>query len=66
MLNIPGLTLRLVMLDFSEWATNCYGRGGITKAEGDAILAAYKRILAPLLRYHDLKRFHTDSAFPWN
>ncbi|KAI3400649.1 hypothetical protein diail_2361 [Diaporthe ilicicola] len=67
LINAPGLTIRLVMADASEWSPP-EDREDMTKAQGDAVLTAYARILGPLARLGDdhLGRFHAQFAWPWS
>jgi hypothetical protein len=64
--NLPGLTVRLVMADASEWSPPEH-RENMTKEEGNEILKGYARILGPLARLGDidLGRFYAQFAWPW-
>lgn len=66
-INAPGLTIRLVMADASEWGAP-EDRYLMTKEQGMAVIAGYTRILQPLVRLRsddDLDRFYAQIAWPW-
>jgi hypothetical protein len=67
-LNLPALTLRLMMAGHARYPPN--GSKEITKAQGNAVLAGYLRILGPLERLgaasdNGLTRFHAEMVWPW-
>jgi hypothetical protein len=65
-LNLPGLTLRLVGAEVSDFTPDAY-RYQITVAEGDAAMESYMALLWPLRQLADggLARFYADFAWPW-
>jgi hypothetical protein len=65
-LNLPGLTLRLVRAEVSDFTPDAY-RYQITVAEGDAAMESYMALLRPLRQLADggLARFYADFAWPW-
>ncbi|KAK4039010.1 hypothetical protein C8A01DRAFT_47464 [Parachaetomium inaequale] len=67
-INLPGLTLRLMMAGDSYYRPN--GGKELTREQGNAILAGYLRILGPLQRLdaasnNGLARFHAEMVWPW-
>lgn len=73
-LNLPGLTLRLVMSDALD-GTELPGRREITNDQNEAILSAYSRIASPIsvlaqTRSSDdmekLRGFYADVTWPWH
>jgi hypothetical protein len=65
-INAPGLTLRLVVAEVSDFTPDCY-RPTITFEEGRMIMSAYKGLLRPLAQLADngLARFYADLVHPW-
>jgi hypothetical protein len=70
-LNLPGLTLRLALPSGAGWGHEEEHRD-LTRAEGDAVVAGYRRILEPLTRLGasgedgtGLARFYAEMAWPW-
>ncbi|KAH6839472.1 hypothetical protein B0I37DRAFT_235423 [Chaetomium sp. MPI-CAGE-AT-0009] len=65
-INLPGLTIRLVVADTYDAAAPTYYRT-ITVEDGDVIMTAYQDLLQPLVRlaYDGLFRFYADLRYPW-
>ncbi|KAK3939365.1 hypothetical protein QBC46DRAFT_388056 [Diplogelasinospora grovesii] len=66
-LNLPALTLRLIMAGNGEFRPE--GSEEMTRAQGKEVLATYNRILSPLRRLDPtsdggLARFHAELAWP--
>lgn len=67
-LNLPALTVRLVMANPSDWVIPA-SRRDVSQEEGEDILAGYNRILEPLVQLGGeggLAEFHADFDWPWS
>ncbi|KAG8165467.1 hypothetical protein KVR01_004019 [Diaporthe batatas] len=64
--NLPALTLRLYMVDTSEFRPQ-RDREQLTKDDGQKVLKAYTRILGPISELGDLglARFYAHFVWPW-
>lgn len=60
-LNLPGLTIRMVMAD--PWNHEA-PRRGVTAAQGEAMLEGQRRILRPMSRLRELARFYALCSWP--
>ncbi|KAG6362293.1 hypothetical protein INS49_010523 [Diaporthe citri] len=62
-LNLPGLTIRLIMVGLDGWEV----RRDMTKEQGGCIIATYARIVAPIacLGLDGLAKFYCSLAWPW-
>ena len=65
-LNLPALTIRLVMSPPSEWDIPSH-HSHMTEEEGKEILAGYVLLLEPLARFgaDGLARFYASIEWPW-
>lgn len=65
-LNLPGLTLRLVMAGLGGWKV-LGDRRNMTKEQGDCIIATYARIVTPIacLGSDGLGKFSCSLTWPW-
>lgn len=63
-LNVGGLTVRLVMADESQWEPREDSQH-MTAEQGMEVISGYWRILRPLVRLRDLKRFYACFVSPW-
>ncbi|KAK4149911.1 hypothetical protein C8A00DRAFT_46578 [Chaetomidium leptoderma] len=67
-LNLPALTIRLVMAGSLDFPPE--GSGKMTRAQGKEVLATYTRVLSPLQRLDPgsdggLARFYAELAWPF-
>lgn len=61
-LNLPGLTIRMVMADL--WNYEASNGRDVTAAQGEAMLKGQRRILRPMSRLRELARFYALCSWP--
>lgn len=65
-LNLPGLTIRLMMVGLDGWKVP-EDRLNMTEEQGNRIIASYERIVTPIARLGlgGLANFHSSFCWPW-
>ncbi|KAJ4405801.1 hypothetical protein N0V82_010250 [Gnomoniopsis sp. IMI 355080] len=63
-LNGSGLTVRMIAMDASDWEQPL-SRECMTREQGIQVISGYMRLLRPLTRHRELRRFYAQLVSPW-